>query len=203
MDENVHKPNSHKYKAEQQMLENKQIKKVVKGQAKARKKNEISKLTGAIISEDAANVKSYILSDVLIPAVKKLISDIVKDGIEMMLYGTTGGSRSSSKGKVNYAGISRERRDDRYQRDREVRSNWLNYDDISYEYKEDAIAVLNDMQDVIDQYGFVTVADMFDMSELTAPHTAHKYGWTSIRTAEPVRTRDGYIIKLPRAMPIG
>ena len=200
MDE--YKPNSHKYKAEQKQLEGKEIKKVVTGKVQTRKKNEISKFTGAIISEDAANVKSYILSDVLIPAVKKLISDIVKDGIEMMLYGTTGGNRSSTRGRVDYSRISRDRRDDRGNRD--YRSSWLDYDDISFEYRSDADAVLQQMQDVIDSYGFVTVADMFDMAEMTAPYTANKYGWTSIRNAEPVRTRDGsYVIKLPRAIPIG
>ena len=58
------------------------------------------------------------------------------------------------------------------------------------------------MEEVIDHYGFVTVADMYEMANMSAPFTANKYGWTSIRTAEPVRVRDGYILKLPKAMPI-
>ena len=59
------------------------------------------------------------------------------------------------------------------------------------------------MLDVIDRYGFVTVGDMYDLSGLTPPYTANSYGWTSIRTAEPVRVRDGgYVLKLPKASPI-
>lgn len=197
MDE--YKPNSHKYKAEQKQLEEKQIKKVVTGKVTTKKKNEINKLTGAIISSDMNNVKSYVFSDLVIPAVKKLISDIVKDGIEMILYGSTGSSKSS-RGRVDYSRISRDRRDE--PRDRDPRSNWLDYDDISFEYRRDAEEALSQMQDVIENYGFVTVADLFDMADVTAPHTAHKYGWTSIRTAEVIRRRDGYILKLPRAVVI-
>ena len=58
------------------------------------------------------------------------------------------------------------------------------------------------MQDMIDRYGVVRVDDMYDMAGLTAPYTSHRYGWTSVRNAESVRVRDGYIIKMPRAVPI-
>ena len=58
------------------------------------------------------------------------------------------------------------------------------------------------MQDVIDSYGVVTVADMYDMAQLTQPYTSNKYGWMNIRNAEVKRVSDGYIIKLPKAMPI-
>ena len=40
------------------------------------------------------------------------------------------------------------------------------------------------------------------MADLTSPYTSNKYGWTNIRSAEAVRVRDGYILKLPKAMPI-
>ena len=58
------------------------------------------------------------------------------------------------------------------------------------------------MDACLDQYGVVKVADMYDAAGLTAPFTANKYGWTSLRNAETVRVRDGYIIKLPKAMPL-
>lgn len=48
----------------------------------------------------------------------------------------------------------------------------------------------------------VTVADMYDLAGLTAPFTAQRYGWFNIRTAEVIRGRDGYYLKMPKAMPI-
>ena len=67
---------------------------------------------------------------------------------------------------------------------------------------EECYRIKDEMVEIIDQYGFVTVADMYDMADLPAPYTSSKYGWTNIRTAETIRGRDGYVLKLPKAMPI-
>ena len=75
--------------------QHKKVEKIVKGKVKTKKKSEISKFKDVFISEDAKDVKSYIMMDVLIPAAKKAISDIVRDGIDMILYGNTGHKRSS------------------------------------------------------------------------------------------------------------
>ena len=194
--------NSHASRQKQgNNTEERQIPKIGSGKAKTKKPSGISKFTGAFISEDASNVKSYILSDVIIPAAKKLISDIVRDGIDMFLYGSTSGrSNKSSGSKISYTNF--------YDRDRRpssvsnpVRARF-DYDVITFPSRGEAEAILDGMQEVIDRYTFVTIADMYDMAQLTAPYTSNKYGWTNISTAEVVRDRDGYIIKLPKASPI-
>lgn len=76
--------------------------------AKTRKKSEAKKLADTFISEDASNVKNYILGDVLIPAIKKAVCDIVTNGIEMLLYGESGRSQRST---VNYSKVSTRRYD--------------------------------------------------------------------------------------------
>ena len=92
-----YKSNSHKSKEGQTetLTERKKVEKVVHGKVRTKPKSGISKVTDMFISEDAANVKSYIVMDVLVPAVKKAISDIVRDGIDMILYGESRGRRSS------------------------------------------------------------------------------------------------------------
>ena len=83
--ENI-KPNSHKYREEQKRkAEREKVDKVVSGKVKTKKKNGF----GALISEDASSVKTYIFSDVLMPALQKLVVDIVKDGIDIIIYGGT------------------------------------------------------------------------------------------------------------------
>lgn len=180
------------------------VEKVVSGTAKT-KKNEMRKFTDIFISEDASNVKSYIFMDVLVPAIKKAISDIVTDGIDMILYGGKGGGRSSkSSNKVSYRSYYDDRRSDRRESSSSGyrSSSRFDYDDIVFPTRGDAEMVREHMNEVIDRYGLVTVADMYDMAGLTAPYTSTKYGWTNIRTAEPQRVRDGYVLKLPKAMPI-
>ena len=203
MSELDYKPNSNRYKKEQSNapVERKKVEKVVKGTVKTRKKSEVSKLKDVFISEDVSNVKSYIVMDVLIPAAKKAISDIVRDGIDMILYGDTHRGRSSSGASyVSYRSYSdRDRRDDRRESSR-TRIRY-DYDDIVLESRVEAEEVLQRMDELIETYGIVSVADLYDLVGKTCNYTDNKYGWTNIRNAEPVRVRDGYLLKMPNAGP--
>lgn len=204
MNELDYKPNSHKYKAEQKAaLEKKKVEKVVKGTVKTKKRSDIHKFTDIFISEDIKNVKSYIVMDVLVPAAKKAISDIVRDGIDMILYGDSGrGKRNTNAGYISYRDYSsRSDRDrDRFS-DNRVRGSY-DYDDITFQTRADAEDVLEGMDDLIENYKVVTVADLYDLIGKSCNYTDNKYGWTNLRNAEVVRGRDGWKIKLPRALPI-
>jgi hypothetical protein len=57
------------------------------------------------------------------------------------------------------------------------------------------------MDDIIERYRMVSVADLFDLVGESCSFTDQKYGWTNLRNAEVVRVRDGYMIKLPKALP--
>ena len=199
-----YKANSHRSKEQQASGKEseRRVEKVVTSKAKT-KKNEVRKLTDIFISEDASNVKTYIFMDVLVPAIKKAVCDIVTDGISMILYGDTGGRKSKSGSSGNKISYRSYYDDNRHSSSRDSRpSVRFDYDDIVFDSRGDAELVREQMVEMIDRYGFVTVADMYDMADLTSPYTANKYGWTNIRSAEAVRTRDGYILKLPKAMPI-
>ena len=197
-----YKPNSHKSKIDQKEQPNeKKVQKVVRGKVKTKKKK--TSLKDVFISEDAANVKSYVFMDVLVPAVKKAISDIVRDGIDMILYGEARSRKSSSNASyVSYRSYSdRDRREERRYSDSRVRSAY-SYDDIILENRGEAEDVLTRMDELIDTYGIVSVADMYDLVGISGNYTDNKYGWTNLRNAEPVRVRDGYMLKLPKPGPI-
>lgn len=197
-----YKPNSHKSKAEETATEEKRAKKVVSGKVTT-KENNTRKFAGLIVSEDASKVKSYVVLDVLIPAIKKAISDIVTDGIDMILYGESRGKKSRSSGGVSYRSYYDDRgRSGRDRGGREASLSRFDYDDIVFDTRGDAELVREQMVDILDQYGMVTVADMYDLAGLTVPYTASKYGWFNIRTSEVTRIHNGYILKLPKAMPI-
>lgn len=182
--------------------EEKRATKVVKGNVRT-KTNEVRKFADVFISEDINNVKSYILMDVLVPAIKKAVADIVTNGIEMILYGSTSKGRNSSSGsKVSYRNYYDSRDDRRDDRGGSRTRSGLDYDDFVFESRGEAEAVLSQMGDIIERFKYVTVADLYDMVDKVPPFTANKYGWTSIRNADVVRDRDGYRLKLPRAMQI-
>lgn len=196
-----YKPNSYKYKEQQKALTtDKKIEKVVNGTVKTRKRNGVTKLKDVFVNEDAKNVKSYIFSDVLVPAIKKLLYDIVNDGASMLLFGNASSGRKKTIGSnVSYRQFYDSKVEDR----RPVSSSRFDYEDLIFESRGEAEAALSKMDEVIDVYGTVSVADLYDMCDLTAPYTSNRYGWSNIQTAEVARLRDGgYVLKLPRALPI-
>ncbi len=99
-----YKPNSHKSKEERKnLIPGKTCRESNFGTVKPKEKSEMQKFADVFISEDVNNVKSYIVMDVLVPAIKKAISDIVTNGIDMILYGKAGKSKkNSTASKVSY-----------------------------------------------------------------------------------------------------
>ena len=197
-----YKPNSNKYKEEKALAEKreKKVEKVVTGKVITKKEGFFSKMFKGFISEDAKDVKSYVFGDVLIPAIHKSLSDIVTDGIDIILYGESRGKRGRSTAeKISYR--SYYDRNDSYRRP--VASyNDYSYDSIILSSRGEAEEVLARMDELMDTYGLVSVADLKDLVGINGNYTDNKYGWTSIKSAEVVRVRDGYTIKMPRAVPI-
>lgn len=198
-----YKANSHKVREEQkQEVVKKDIQPIA--QAKTKKKNEVRKFADVFIAEDVTSVKDYIINEVLIPAAKKALSDIVTNGIDMILYGEARGRdrKRDSGSRVSYTKYYERDRDRDYERDRgRSRRSVYDYDDIILDTRREAEDVLNRMDDLIDSYGMVSVADLYDLVGVTGNYTDNKYGWTNLRNAEVRRCRDGYLLKLPKALP--
>ena len=176
-------------------VEEKKIEAVAHSKA-TRKRN---KFFNSVISDEAGNVKNYILGDVLIPALKKAISDVVTNGIDMILYGETGHTKKSGS-KVSYVSYYDDERRRNYNNN--YRAAGYDFDDLVFESRGEAEIVLDNMYGILDRYHRVTVADLYDLAGTPGRYTDNKYGWTNLSTASVVRIRDGYVIKLPKAVAI-
>lgn len=196
--------NSNKVKEakRQQALTEKKVEKVITGTARTKKKSEVRKFTDVFISEDVNNVKSYILMDVLVPAIKKAISDIVTNGVDMILYGEAGfNKKRSTVSKISYNKMFDDPRSSRIHSERG--RTGLDYDELIFDSRGDAEAVLSALEDIIAQFGVASVGDLYDLAQVsTTNYAINKYGWSDLRSAEVIRARDGYMIKLPRALPL-
>src|SRR5690606_24426648 len=71
------------------------IKQVTSGTVVERKKSLGSKFKETFAGDDAQSVGNYLLFDVIIPATKNLISDMVSQGIERLLFGTSAPRRGT------------------------------------------------------------------------------------------------------------
>ena len=184
--------NSHKSKRNS-IEDKKKVDKIVKGKVKTKKKNGI---LSSFINDDLQDIKKYIVEDVLIPTIKKTITDVVKNSIDMFFYGEVSRPNRSNSSRISYSSY--------YDRDREPRRrrNDLLIDDIVLESRAEAEEVLDRLDEMIEEFGMASVLNLYDVIGVTAAFTSDKYGWTDIRNATAVRVRDGYLLKLPSVMPL-
>ena len=175
---------------------------VVSGATKTRKQNELQKAAKSFISTDLSSIGKYILGSVLIPNAKKIISDIVTNSINMMLYGENGYYKSSSSfpaSKISYNKMFTGGPIQDYSKMKAA--NGLEYDDILFDNRGDAEAVLSALEDIINQFGKASVCDLYDLAQITTSnYMLDKYGWTDLHTAQIRVVNGGYVIKFPRVV---
>lgn len=182
-------------------LPEKKIEKAIDGNAKIKKKSGFEKVAKVFVPEDVDNVKQYILEDVVAPAAKDVILDVVKAILGISGNGS-GSRRASTASKISYRKYYEDdRRDDRIRPGSRV--NGYEYDDILFDNRGQAERALTALDEIMSVYGVVSVHDFYDVAGIsTDNYTTEKYGWTDIRSASITRVRDGYMIRMPRALPI-
>lgn len=203
METSSYAPNSHKYKSESSLdrttdvPEKKKVEKVIKGTAVAKKPGFMKRFAGKFLSEDVDDVGSYILMDVLVPAVKAAISDVVSTGIDMLLYGEARGPRkgNGSSSRVSYSSFY-----DSKSKPRQVRSMSDRYEcqEIILADRGEAELVLDRLIDIIDEYHMASVSDLYDMVDVSGNYTDQYWGWFDLSNSQVQRVREGYLLKLPR-----
>lgn len=175
----------------------KRVDKIIIGSAKTAKKSGLQKIIGMFISDEITDVKSYVVYNIIIPTIKRMISD----SVDVALNGETGRRKNNSSVVSNYRGGYS--RDDRESRGRYNVRDLYEVDDIILDNYGDCESVLDEMNALIEKYGLVSVSDLYDMlGETGRSHTDCKYGWTSLRTARIIPARGGFMLKLPRVIPL-
>lgn len=177
---------------------------VVKGKVKIKKEPLSRKFSDVFLSDSVENVKSYVIFDVIVPGIRDLLSSMITNGTDMLIYGNSRGRVSGGRkglDRENYSRISRGSNIGRSEGP--VRANPRNrysYNDIIFDSRADAREVLDCMGDILDRFKMVSVADFYELAkaEECETYTDRKYGWFNLDTAEIIRDRDGYRIIFPK-----
>lgn len=197
----------------------KQLKKVTS--ATKRKKGITERLVSGLVGPDGLpSVGHYLTHDVVLPAIKEIIVNSVTSGINMMMYGPdSAGKRNTYQGysqrgtayrpNVNYQSSYRQAptTNVKYQNDarpyrKESRASRFNSEDYILANRDEAQMVLNQLLEQIDDYGWASLADFFDLVGIDSNFTDNNYGWTNLEFAKFVVVRGGYALRLPRLEPL-
>ena len=197
MDPNNMKPNSHKYKETEAIPK---VQKVVKGTVTTKKRSLGRRFTDLFLSEDVGNVREYLLFDILIPTIKNGFVDMVQNGVEMLVYGRVKGrSRRKDGTYVSYSSLSSDKRGDI----RERRRSRYTYDDVVFKSRGEAEEVLDVLNDLLDRYQVVTIANLYDAVGITGNgYTDNYYGWYDLNGAYISRCREGFVLNMPNSVEI-
>lgn len=183
---------------------------VAKGNAKERKKSLGKRIAENFTGEDAESVGQHILMDVLIPAAKNAISDAVTQGIERMLFGEVRRGRSTPSGRpgsyTSYGSVNKSpgrafQADGGREISRAARRSH-DFREIILEERGEAERVMDELGHILDAFDVVTVGEMYSLVNITGSYTDEKWGWNDLRGAKIERIRDGYLLNLPRPIPL-
>lgn len=205
------KPNSHTYKEglkqEERKEQRERIQAVVnKAGVVSTKKPLSKKFAETFIEEDVKDVKSYIVMDVIIPGIKNTILDVLSMMFFREPYDRRGGHKSSRDDRYEYSarykyrsnGDSKSRRDrrddDRYEQDDKV-----DYRNIILRNRSDAEEVVEQMRKRIRQYDTASIADLFDLIDVTGKYTDNNWGWDREEEIGIRRVSQGYLIDVAEA----
>ena len=195
-------------KNREEKKKNEVVQKVTKGNVKLTSDKPKKHFLDAFFEDDYSDIKAYVVSDVLIPAIKNLIFDSFMGSLEMALFGTSSRSRSRGGSNASHTYVSYNKfSNNRSGRADDTRSSsGLDYQGIIFEERGDADQVLDTLQVLIEDYGQATIGDFYDAAGVTPDDNFAKneeYGWTDLGRARVQRTRDGYIISMPREKYLG
>ena len=185
--------------ARDQQADRPRVDKIVDGNVKIAKKKGFSKFLSSFVGEEIDDIKTHVVSDLIIPTIKDVLLDTLSMMLGMGRY--SGGRRTRTIAERTAYGRFFD--EPRNKESRTTTYKAFDTDEIVFGNRGDAEQVLDRMFEILEQYGVARVTDLYDMAGLSVDYTAGKYGWTSLRNARVERVSGGYILDLPRALPIG
>lgn len=183
------------------------VQRVVVGEVRTRPKPLGTRLKEALIGGDSKSVIQHVIVEVLIPQAKDMLAEAATQGFNRLIYGDDrpSGRRISSRSSSGYTPYNRysARGNNPIGRSREdrtpivLRSGPL--DELIFETRDEAVAVLEQLNDILEEYKFVTVAALFASIGKSSPnHTDNKWGWEDLESASVRLVRNGYLLILPK-----
>lgn len=192
---------------------------VAPGEAIEYKKPLGKRIADTMFGEDG--VISYIGGEIIMPAIKTLIVDSVYSAVTMSLFGRDAyyappssrvpwDTNRDKRGKyTDYQGVSTTRyryggTPETQARNDNVRAS-NRVPEFTMPSREIALGVLQTMSIDAETYGYVTVADYYDLIGMQANYTDNNWGWhyEDMKHATIVPAHRGaYLIKLPRPVEV-
>jgi hypothetical protein len=144
------------------------------------------------------NIGNALFDTIVVPNLQSLTEDFVGEAVRMLVRGGKAVSKGATRGqRTAYHRQYSQRSRRRGSASRNVTRTQTVYEDIYFDYREDAETVLGRMIELIAEYRWATIGDLHSLAGLASNYTHERYGWTDLRRVRVQHTTDGYLITFP------
>lgn len=193
------------------------LERVTSAEPVRRKKGLGRRFRETFIGGDMRSATDHVVIGVIIPTVKDMLYDAFDAGMRSLIFGENrptgrpGGAPGgySNLGRVQYQNYAAPTPGSKHPAmgqprtvSRESRAR-NRFDDLIIPTNAEANEVLDQMYAIMERYGSVSVAHLYELTGIQSSHTDMKWGWTSMRGARAVRQRQGgFLLDLPEPQPL-
>lgn len=181
---------------------------VESGTTTERKKGVGRRFREQFAGDSAQIVGQVLLFEVVIPATKNLLFDLVREGASRLLFGGSRPAGNSVIGTVlgsrtSYSSFSKPQA---VQTPTASSSGMTpeqramhDFSGVIFPTREQATLVIDTLSDYISNFGTVSVNDFYAAIGESPTFTSVKYGWTSLAQAQIRHIgREGYLLEMPK-----
>lgn len=200
MNEELLKPNSFKSKNEKK--EESESLPVPTGEMRTRKQSIFRRFADIFFNPEPENPQEYILTNIIIPAIRGMFADALISTIEMK-FGSRRTTSTSSKTSYNgYYKASSSNKPTTTSLDEPNRflttRGRKGFEEIIAENRGDAQDVLDQLIENLKDFDHATVSEYYEAAGIPCDNfTYNNYGWTDLSGARIERVNGGYLIKMP------
>lgn len=187
-------------------------KKEVKAVAHAKpvKKGLVERLVSSFIGPDGIkDVSHYVSHEIISPAIKNVVADAIKGGVDGLLYGRDGVNRGGynpgrshygTNNRTNYQSRSQYSRGPVSQPQQRARRPRFTTESYMLESRDEAMYVFDELRNLANDYNFVSIADFKDLVGIDSEYTDNNYGWMieQVEGGSIRSMRNGFVVVLPQ-----
>ena len=188
--------------------ETKQLERVTMNEVTRRKQPLGRRFLSTFIAGDPKKVTQDVIMEVLIPAARDLITDVVTRAFEQWVYGDSKSARSrpsrpsGTGGYVSYNRFSSSsgssilnRREEERRPSRDIPS----VDDLVVGTRAEAETVIDRMFDIVNRWEQASVHDLYELVGITGEPIHQNWGWTNMEGSNFRRVGTGeYLLIFPK-----
>lgn len=185
---------------------------VKKGTVIQKKPNILKRTARSMVADDVQNVGDFVVTDILVPALRNLLYDVIVGGAGRTIFGTTQTRRpgmnpglfgTAQNLKTAYHNASNPQASVAPQPGMSKQAQArFDFSEISLTDHSEAITIVEMLKMRVVEYGTASVADLYDLLGHTGAFTDQNWGWSDLSMAGVKQHRSGFVLDLPHPVPL-